>query len=160
MLEKANKLITKILETLIIGMFILLIGTIFSQVILRYFSTFSIAWIDEISRFTLIWATFLAMPLATKYKAHLGVNYFVDLIKVKPLRMVLLLLIEAAILLFNILLIIYGSKMAISAHAMSSMVTQIPMSYIYSILPITSMISIYFTLQEIVKTAKAKGGDA
>ncbi|MFD1929191.1 TRAP transporter small permease [Sporosarcina siberiensis] len=68
-----NRFITLISITIIA----LIVSVTFLQVIFRYVLNNSLGWADEVSRFMLIWASFLSISIAVWHKAHLRIDFFI-----------------------------------------------------------------------------------
>lgn len=66
-LNKISNIICKILSILIVGVVIINAGSVFLQVLNRYIivkiSDFSFPWTDEVSRFSMIWLCYIALPI-------------------------------------------------------------------------------------------------
>lgn len=72
--QRLNKLIKIIAEVILIVMVV----TIFSQVIMRYFFENPLMWSEELSRYLYAWFCFFGVSIATFDKSHLKVTFFVE----------------------------------------------------------------------------------
>ncbi|WP_347712150.1 TRAP transporter small permease [uncultured Fretibacterium sp.] len=61
---------------LIVNMLLMTLLVVF-QVLTRYLFSYSIAWADEVSRLTFVWAMFLAIPHGLKTGVHVGIDILV-----------------------------------------------------------------------------------
>lgn len=61
---------------LIVNMLVMTLLVVF-QVLTRYLFSYSIAWADEVSRLTFVWAMFLAIPHGLKAGVHVGIDILV-----------------------------------------------------------------------------------
>jgi TRAP-type C4-dicarboxylate transport system permease small subunit len=66
-LDRAAKLV-------IIVMMTTMVSVVSAQVVARYLLSGSIGWADEIGRLTFVWCMFLAIPLGTRARAHIGIE--------------------------------------------------------------------------------------
>lgn len=76
-IEKLSEYLDKACRS---GLFIVLVSMIVvitTQVIFRVFFT-ALSWTEELSRYLLVWATFLGTAVAFKKGAHIAVTFVVD----------------------------------------------------------------------------------
>lgn len=57
----------------------------FTQVLFRFVLHFSVAWVEELMTFLMIWVAYLGASAATNERKHIMVSMFVDLLP-RPLR--------------------------------------------------------------------------
>src|SRR5690606_14360748 len=91
---------------------------------------------DEISRFAMVWMTFLGGALLTSYRdGHVNVDFFLELIKPRPQRIayVISILLEIGVVL---LLMVGGILLMRASQRMTSPAMFIPMAYVYAAIPI------------------------
>jgi len=73
---KNNKLkFWKILEIIVLVLFLLMIFVVSYQVICREFFKVSVSWTEEIARWCYIWGIFLGSALAMKNRLHIKVTF-------------------------------------------------------------------------------------
>src|SRR5512141_3531489 len=51
---------------------------VFANVALRFFTDRSILWVEEASRYTMIWLTFIGAGLVLRYGGHIGIDTLQD----------------------------------------------------------------------------------
>ena len=69
-----SKLLVKLLEWLLIGVFGLMVVLVFGNVVLRYGFNYGIIFSEEVSRFLFVWMVFLGSVLMLRDNGHLGVH--------------------------------------------------------------------------------------
>ncbi len=72
--QKLNSIIKIIAKTILVVMVV----TIFFQVIMRYFLQKPLMWSEELSRYLYAWFCFFGVSIATFDKSHLKVTFFVE----------------------------------------------------------------------------------
>ncbi len=88
-----EKIIVRILRTLSFIMFVIMIGVVFAQVLLRYFFGAPLAWSDELSRLLLVWVSFMGVTLVHfSDGGHPAVTFLADKIPEKSRRVLDLIL--------------------------------------------------------------------
>jgi TRAP-type C4-dicarboxylate transport system permease small subunit len=92
-----------------------------------------VAWTDEASRFLMIWVAAFGWVLATRSHAHIRIRFFHDLLP--PLAWgIVEIVINAAIVLFGLLLIVYGANLV--QRNIDVEATSLPLSMAWLYLPL------------------------
>ena len=167
MLTKVFAVVDKVLSfiedwVLFIATMVALIA-LFINVILRYGFNDSLAWPEELVREVIIVTTFIGCSAAVKARAGVKVDVFPQLIPVTkwPITYIA----HLAILLFSGMMIYYGWKLVLmqAATSQTTILLQIPLEYLYSILPIMgimmfirTLMLMYHDYQQIQKESAAK----
>ncbi|WNF38555.1 TRAP transporter small permease [Bacillaceae bacterium IKA-2] len=152
MLTKITEKIVKLLSILCIITITGLTIIVFVQVFSRFIRV-SIPGTEELARLLVIWLTFLGSSLALHEKMHLSVSYFVNLVN-ENIRIKIGLLVHGIMILVFGVLIIYGFKLTIMAMDTTSSTLQLPMGLFYSVIPISSIFSIYFIVVNMLDFPK------
>jgi TRAP-type C4-dicarboxylate transport system permease small subunit len=92
-----------------------------------------VAWSDEASRILMIWVAALGWVLATRSRAHIRIRFFHDLLPPKWWG-VSEILINAAIVLFGLLLVAYGVELV--GRNLDVEATSVPLSMAWLYLPL------------------------
>jgi TRAP-type C4-dicarboxylate transport system permease small subunit len=72
---------------------------VFANVISRYLLNFSIIWVEEVTRYMMVWVGFIGSGLVLRFGAHIAVDVFQDLLPARAaqvLRAVIVLVLAAA----------------------------------------------------------------
>jgi TRAP-type C4-dicarboxylate transport system permease small subunit len=101
---------------------------------LRFLTDESILWVEEVSRYLMIWLTFLAAGLVLRYGGHVGIDTLQNALPRQAAR------IRAAI--FVLLLIFFatmlwlGARYSMMTWGQTTPVMQIPIGAVYLAMPI------------------------
>jgi TRAP-type transport system small permease protein len=68
---------------LVIAMMAVMAVLVFANVVSRYLLNYSINWVEELTRYMMIWVGFLGSGLVLRYGAHIAVDLFQDLLPVR-----------------------------------------------------------------------------
>ena len=139
MWTKSMKVINRTTELFSALLLLTMVVLVFIQIVSRVIISSSFPWTEEIARFMMIWITFLGAAVAFQYGAHIGVEAFVERLPAK-LRSFFIVITMLICLSFFILLIVYGYQLANGAFVQTSPALQIPMGYIYYIIPISGVL--------------------
>jgi TRAP-type C4-dicarboxylate transport system permease small subunit len=124
---------------------------VFGNVVARYVLNASIGWSEEVSRFMLIWLTFLGAVIAYMRNEHLGLDV---LIQYLPLSIVKGVVILADLLVLSALAYMTNGGYDMTKDSLESgwVSSAVPIRYgvIYMIVPITSAVML---LEGLVKIA-------
>ena len=151
-----------LLDRLILGIcsfaLMLLVVTVTWQVFSRYVLNDPSSWTDELSRYTMVWLGLLGASYLFGVKGHLAITLLDSYLKGKA-HTFLQLMINALSLSFVSLAMLKGGIILMSKTTQQlSPALQLPMSYVYAILPISAVIIIIYlalnTLDLLVKPKK------
>lgn len=125
---------------------ILLLGT---QVVSRYVFNFPIAWAEEISRFTFVWAVYMGVSVAARQNEHIRVVAHLKLLFPKSVSNKIILVGDIITLTFSLILTVFGVRVIISMleFPFVAPVTGISMVWIYTIIPIAFLALSIRTIQ-------------
>jgi TRAP-type C4-dicarboxylate transport system permease small subunit len=127
----------------------------FAQVLARFVFNFSLAWTEELGRYTFVWLVYMAACAAVKHTRHIRVEILLVLFKGKW-RSLLYILADTIWLLFSIYLARDGLTVAtmIMGHGQTSPAVGIPVGWIYTIIPLGFSLMALRVLQRIVLDIK------
>ncbi len=140
-----QKVFEKSIQAVISVLLALMVLIVFANVIARYFLHFSIAWSEEISRFMLIWLTFLGAVLAFVRNEHLGLDIILNITSAKVSSLIRVLV---NVILIVILALLFKGGLDLTASTLSSGWTSpaasVSYGFIYTIVPFGFGSFIYF----------------
>ncbi|SFR06370.1 TRAP transporter small permease [Desulfoscipio geothermicus] len=148
-LEKACK-------TIIFTLFIVMVITTFAQVIFR-FVFFSLSWSEELSRYCLVWLTFVGGALGVRKKIHVAVEA-VTLLFPRSLKIAVSRFNYVLLAVLAILLIKYGITVSVLNMQQLSPAMHIPIGLSYAALPVGGLLILIFSL-ELIFHPERKGGE-
>jgi len=121
--------------------------TIFAQVISRYFFNYTPEWSEELSRFLFVWVVFLGSALIMGESGHLAVEFLPELLKKRRAGKFLQVIINFSGYAFIAILFTQGLKMTLIMTFQISPGLQLPMSYIYSVIPLSSLLMLLYLIK-------------
>ena len=149
-----EKMVVRILRLVAFVMFAAMIAVVFIQVMLRYFTDYSLAWSDEISRFLLIWVSFIGVVIIHYSDAgHPGMTFLADKLPERA-RAVIDFVLNAVLIVGFVALTIYGIQFTVSNHSFVSLVLGWPNSYKYVIFPISMALMCIKSVLRLVNDVK------
>ena len=107
---------------------------VFANVVLRYLSGNSILWVEEASRYVMIWLTFLGCGLVLRYGGHIGIDTLQERFprQAPMLRAVIALLMLA----FFVVMVWLGTVYSLRTWTQTTPVMEIPVGAVYLAMPI------------------------
>jgi TRAP-type C4-dicarboxylate transport system permease small subunit len=141
--------------TLFISVIVALVA-LFFNVILRYGFNYSLAWSEELVREVIIYTTFIGCSAAIKNRSMIRIDALVQL--VPRLKFPLSMFSSFMVLLFAVMMIYYGIQMSHMQVVTNqkSVIMQIPLVYLYAIVPLMGVMMFIRTLQIIYQDIKQK----
>jgi TRAP-type C4-dicarboxylate transport system permease small subunit len=149
------------LDKIVAWMLIVLMGfmvlNVSWQVLSRYVVQNPSSFTDELSRYMLIWLGMLGAAYVAGQNQHLAIDILPNKLSGKP-KMKLLILINALVLLFALFaMVLGGSNLVYITYILEqkSATLKIPLAYIYTIIPISGLLVIYYQIFQIDSHLKA-----
>lgn len=140
--------IDKILERFLIFIMSVLVIDVLWQVMSRYILASPSSFTDELAGFLLIWVGVLGAAYVTGKKEHLAIDLLIQ--KSKPERQVkLMFAVNTIIALFAFFVMIVGGTWLVITRFqfnVSSAALHLPLGYVYSVLPISGIVMLYYSL--------------
>ncbi len=151
MLGKVLGVLDKILTffeewTLFIAVMVALVA-LFCNVVLRYGFNYSLAWSEELVREVIIYTTLIGCSAAVKARSMIKIDASVQLLP--ALKTPLTFFSNTVTLIFSVMMLYYGWKMAALQVLTNqkTIIMQIPLVYIFSILPLMGMMMLIRVIQ-------------
>ncbi|MBW2175466.1 MAG: TRAP transporter small permease [Deltaproteobacteria bacterium] len=134
--------------TLFIAVMVALIS-LFVNVVLRYGFNYALAWSEELVRLVIIYTTLIGCSAAIKKRSMIRIDASVQLLP--KLKYPLSYFSNFIIIIFSIMMMYYGWLMAALQVQtdQKTIVMQIPLVYLYAILPLMGVMMFIRTIQVI-----------
>ncbi|PAU74241.1 C4-dicarboxylate ABC transporter permease [Halomonas salipaludis] len=134
-----------------------LIATITLQIVSRVLFS-AVGWTEEVSRFLLIWITFLGATLAFQRGRHIAVTFVVEAL---PRRLQRLARIAALLvaLSFMIALVVIGYQYMHVQSFQRSASLRLSMTYIYAVIPLAAALMSWYALVDLIEALVAPPDD-
>lgn len=143
------------IEYIAMGALAVMVVLIFSQVFCRYVLHFTPRWSEESAIIMMIWVSFIGLALGVKKEIHLTITFFVDLFP-KFIRNIILILDQILIMIFGIVIVIYGADLSIHTMTSTLPATQLPSSVLYMVLPLSGVFIIIYTAIKMIQLVAGK----
>ncbi len=155
-MEASYRILNKTIELILIVIFALLVIDVVGQVFSRYILGKSFSFTEEFARFALIWLSLLGAAYLNGKQAHLSMDYLLKQLSPQDYQRRLK-IIEAMMFVFALLVLVIGGGNLVYLTFLlgqKSPAMHISLGYVYSIIPISGLIIMYFSLYHIThKTA-------
>ena len=133
MLARFDRLLFTVNRWLVIVLLGAMALMVFANVALRYLTDYSILWVEEASRYTMVWLTFAGAGLVLRYGGHIGIDSlqqgmprFAPAIRAG---------IVALLAIFFCVMIVVGLRYASLTWAQTTPVMEIPVGAVYLAMP-------------------------
>lgn len=150
-MEAVFNLLNKIIERSLIIIFGLLVIDVVVQVFSRYVLGQSFSFTEEFARFALIWLSLLGAAYLNGKQAHLSMDYLLKKLSSENLKKRMK-IIEAMMFLFALLVLVIGGGNLVYLTfelGQKSPAMNLSLGYVYSIIPISGLIIMYYSLYHI-----------
>lgn len=112
---------------------------IFANVVLRYSTSQSIEWAEEVARYMMVWLTFLGAGPVLRYGGHIAVDNLQDAlppVAAKALRLLIALMLTA----FFGFIVYAGFTYVERAQYQMTPTTQVSMAWVYGAMPVGGLL--------------------
>lgn len=147
-LKKIERGLDAIIQPVVFAGMVALIGVITLQIISRVLFS-AVGWTEEVSRFLLVWITFLAATLAFQRGRHIAVTFAVDALPGR-LRQVARIIATLSVIAFLVALMIIGYRYMQVQSFQKSASLQLSMTYVYAIIPLSAAVMAWYALIDLV----------
>lgn len=152
-MQKTFTLLNRIIEYLLVFIFVLLVVDVLWQVFGRYVLKQSFSFTEEFARFALIWMTILGAAYLNGSREHLSMDYWLN--KLSPAeRKLRMRAIEALILIFAIVVMIIGGGNLVftTLHlGQTSAAMDVSLGYVYAIVPFSGLLIAFFSVYHLTQ---------
>ena len=158
-LTKACDFLESLFVQLMFALMVIMVLTLFIQVINRFLLQWSLGWTQEVAIYSLFWLVMIGMSVALRRNIHLTVDFILTKLNQSYRRYYQ---IGIHVVLIYILSIILYQGIGFTFKTGTSMLSPgigIKLLYIYAALPIASAISILFLIHNIMKLWLADSTD-
>jgi TRAP-type C4-dicarboxylate transport system permease small subunit len=156
MREFQHKL-NRVLEVFLVFLMTVLVLDVLWQVFSRYLLSSPSSFTDELAGFLLIWVGVLGAAYVAGRKEHLAIDILIQ--RSPPARQRLLLyLIHSLIFLFALSVMVTGGVVLMYTRfilQVKSAALQLPLGYVYIVLPISGLIIMYYEVLHIVNLKRS-----
>lgn len=153
------RLVTKVIEWLLVILLGVMVLLVFGNVVLRYGFNSGLVFSEEVARFIFMWLTLLGALLTMAHRAHLGMN---SLIAIVPVRIQRVMRFSSDLIMLGCCgLIAWGTwkqvQLAMVDHAP---VTGVPMGLVFSALLVCSVGMALILLRSLFRQVTGKLPDS
>lgn len=145
-----------ILERFVAAILAILVVDVLWQVISRYILSSPSSFTDELAGFLLIWVGLFGAAYVAGKKEHLAIDLLLQ--RSGPARKKFLeIFISICIILFALTVLVIGGTWLVYtrfALEVKSAALQIPLGYVYIVLPVSGLFTVYFTIDNTLNFLK------
>jgi len=148
-----RKKIDGFLEKFVVALLAILVLDVLWQVISRYVLSSPSSFTDELAGFLLIWVGLFGSAYVAGKNEHLAIDLLVQ--RSGPARRKFLeIFISSCIIIFSLTVLVIGGTWLVYtrfALEVKSAALEIPLGYVYIVLPISGILTIFFTIDNSIQ---------
>jgi TRAP-type C4-dicarboxylate transport system permease small subunit len=126
----------------------LLLALMVAQVVMRYGFGYTPFFTEEIGRYLLVWSALAGTALAVRQRGHIRIEFLVDLLPARVLRIWYAVLDLWCLALF-LVIAVAGTEMTWFARNQTSQGLQVPLSWPYAGIPVFFVLAAVFALANL-----------
>jgi TRAP-type transport system small permease protein len=132
---------------------VVMVGSVSSAVFCRYVLNAPLSWPEELSRFALVWMTFVGSALAAKRNSHILVDFFVSFLPERG-KIAMSLLVNTVLLAFLALFFWLSLQIVQKSWVSVSPALSINMGLVYLSMPLSSALMFAHLARQTVDLAR------
>jgi TRAP-type C4-dicarboxylate transport system permease small subunit len=155
-LDRVLEGITAVVKWVMIVMTCVIFSITTFTVFTRYIINYVPSWSEEIPRYLLVWITYLGAALAIKFKEHISLDVFFNLMPLKA-RQVGHLILNGLIAIVAVIMVVYG--IGLLNHFGDDKMESIPLTnfWLYLVMPISGTLMLLYLAQDTWKRIRGLG---
>lgn len=151
-LEKITAVVKVVMLALTSAIFCITIFAVFT----RYILNFVPSWSEEVPRYLLVWVTYLGAALAVKFKEHISLDVFFNMMPIRA-RQVGHIILNGLIAVVGTIMVVYG--VALVSQFKDDLMESIPVTnfWLYLVMPVSGTLMILYIIQDTWKAILGLG---
>ena len=149
-----RKKIDRVLGSFLVVLLVIMVLSVLWQIFSRYLLNSPSSFTEELARYLFIWIGILGAAYASGQQTHLSIDILPP--KLNPSnRIKLRIFINILIILFSLTVLVIGGGNLVYVNDLlgqSSAALGVPLSWVYSIVPISGLLVIYYKTDEIINS--------
>jgi len=145
MSERFDRGLVWLNQAVVGGLLLVMAVLVFANVVLRYMAGVSLPWVEELTRYMMIWVAWLAVGLAMREGAHIAIDTLQHALPAFWSRILRLFVLAATIGFFAAVAWL-GWRYAMFAWRQETAVLKLPLGAVYLAIPVGSV----FTLAHVL----------
>lgn len=119
----------------------------------RYALNAPLSWTEQVCRIFFVWMTFLGAAVLYRERLHVAIDMFVLMLP-RPARMAVLWFVEGLILVFSLVLLVYGAKLSVDTLDQTFGALDISPATFYFAAPVAGAMMILFFFELLLTPAR------
>ncbi len=151
-----KRILDKTLGSILVLLLVLMVLAVLWQVFSRYVLNSPSSVTEELSRYLFIWIGILGAAYASGQQIHLAIDILHSKLN-KANRMILRIFINLLIIFFSLTVLVIGGANLVYVNydlGQSSAALNIPLSYVYLVVPLSGILVIVYKVNEILHSKK------
>lgn len=149
----AKKLVRNLEEIAASVFFVMTLGLVLANIVLRYFFGTGLVWSSELATAFFVWSVFLGGAAAFKTGQHIGIDLMVKYLKGKK-RILVRIFVDILLIAVTAFITYLSIKYIQTSYKKPTPVLEISTAYISSSIPVSFTIMVLRTAQELFKDLK------
>ncbi len=151
-----KRILDKTLGSILVLLLVLMVLAVLWQVFSRYVLNAPSSVTEELSRYLFIWIGILGAAYASGQQIHLAIDILHSKLN-KANRMILRIFINLLIIFFSLTVLVIGGANLVYVNydlGQSSAALNLPLSYVYLVVPLSGILVIVYKVNEILHSKK------
>lgn len=155
-IRKISEILDRVCGVVIVFMIGAMVILTTAQIIFRTWFT-SLSWSEEVTRYLLIWSTFLGATCVYRHFGNIAITFVQDAMPV-PVRKAMRIMVQVLCLVLFVLLCYYGTRYTLNLKKTATSIP-IKMSYIFMVVPVSMGICIIHSIVLLIDEFHRSGDE-
>lgn len=158
-MNQLRNAINKFTEWLACAMLAIMTVLVTWQVVTRFVFKSPSSITEALAKYLFVWLVLITAAYVVGKREHMAIEFFVSRYSIKT-KMILNIIVEASIFLFAAVVLTYGGGyIAMNAMSQTDSALSIPMGIVYLALPVSGVLSMFYSFCNIVDDVKSLKSD-
>ncbi|MEM1117176.1 MAG: TRAP transporter small permease [Bacteroidota bacterium] len=148
----------RVLAAVLVGLTVVMVLTVTWQVATRFLLNEPSSYTEELATYLLLWISLLGAAYALRQRAHLGIDVVVTRLSPEARKRARIAS-YAVVALFAIVTLVVGGGILVNVTfelGQRSAAFQVPVGYVYLVLPISGLLMVWYAVVGAVETARGQ----
>jgi TRAP-type C4-dicarboxylate transport system permease small subunit len=153
-LDRFDDILEKIINIIIIPLYVNLIAVVFIQVFFRYVIQKPFSAANELALYSFVWIVYLTAALSVRKKTHFNIEILEKYLEGKKVERFYKMIVTLLMLVVALVLTFYGTRAAILGIDRLSPGSDLPLIYTVISVPICGVLMTFFLVVDFLKLCK------
>lgn len=157
-MKKLTEWLSRIITLILLVSMCVLVVVTFLQVFCRFVIKVPVSWSEEVARISFVWLILMGAAVCVRENSHLSLEIVTSLLSDRA-RSNMKIFVSTAICLVSLVVLTAGTSYVLRSVGKTTVTMPIPANCVYIAAPISAILMIIFSVENIFEEMKNRKGD-